>query len=127
MKLQWYYRNLTGSAEKKKIVSRRGGYHGVTVASGSLTGLPPFHRAFDLPLQVVFHTDNPHYYLGHEEGETESQFVERIVNNLEELIISEGPETVSAFIAEPILGVAGVIVPPNGYYERVQSLSLIHI
>ncbi|GIS97156.1 MAG: aspartate aminotransferase family protein [Gammaproteobacteria bacterium] len=122
MKLQWYYRNLTGSTEKKKIISRRGGYHGVTVASGSLTGLPPFHRAFDLPLQGVLHTDNPHYYRGHEEGETESQFVERIVNNLEELIISEGPETVSAFIAEPILGVAGVIVPPNGYYERVQSV-----
>ena len=87
-----------------------------------MTGLPPFHRAFDLPLQGVLHTDNPHYYRGHEEGETESQFVERIVNNLEELIISEGPETVSAFIAEPILGVAGVIVPPNGYYERVQSV-----
>lgn len=122
IKLMWYYNNAIGRPEKKKIISRRRGYHGVTIASGSLTGLPPFHKAFDLPMPGILHTDCPHYYSEGLSGETEAQFVDRIVNNLEDLILKEGADTIAAFVAEPILGAGGVIVPPPGYYEKVQAL-----
>jgi len=126
MKLMWYYHNAIGKPEKKKIVSRWRGYHGVTVASGSLTGLPNFHKHFDLPIAGVLHTDCPHYYRGAEAGESEAAFVERIVGNLEALIEREGADTIAAFIAEPVLGAGGVIVPPAGYYARVQALLAQH-
>jgi 4-aminobutyrate--pyruvate transaminase len=126
VKLMWYYNNAIGRPEKKKIISRIRGYHGVTVASGSLTGLPPFHKHFDLPLAGILHTDCPHYYRGREGGESEAQFVDRIVGNLEDLIAREGPETIAAFIAEPIMGAGGVIVPPAGYYQKVQALLAEH-
>ena len=122
MKLMWYYHNAIGKPEKKKIISRQRGYHGVTIASGSLTGLPPFHKEFDLPISGVFHTESPHYYSGAKDRETEAQFLFRILAELEKLIEREGPETVAAFIAEPILGAGGVIVPPDGYYEGVQDI-----
>ena len=122
IKLMWYYHNAIGKPEKKKIISRRGGYHGVTIASGSLTGLPPFHAKFDLPIARVLHTDRPHYYRDAEGAESEGDFCARIVGNLEDLIVREGPETIAAFIAEPILGAGGVIVPPAGYYEKVQEV-----
>ena len=126
VKLMWYYHNAIGKPEKKKIISRKRGYHGVTVASGSLTGLPPFHNAFDLPMPGVLHTVCPHFYSEAQAGETEAQFVDRIVNSLEDLIMREGPDTIAAFIAEPILGAGGVIVPPPGYYEKVQALLARH-
>ncbi len=122
VKLMWYYHNLIGKPEKKKIVSRLGAYHGVTVASGSLTGLPPFHKHFDLPIPNVLHTANPHYYRQAREGETEDDFTTRLANELEALIRAEGPETVAAFIAEPVLGAGGVIVPPDGYYRKIQAV-----
>ena len=122
VKLMWYYHNLIGKPEKKKIVSRLGGYHGVTVASGSLTGLPPFHKHFDLPIPNVLHTSNPHYYRQAREGETEDGFTTRLAEELEALIVSEGPETVAAFIAEPVLAAGGVIVPPEGYYRKIQAV-----
>jgi len=122
VKLMWYYNNSVGRPEKKKIISRMRGYHGVTVASGSLTGLPPFHKHFDLPIPGILHTDCPHYYRGQEGGESEAEFVDRIVGNLESLILKEGPETIAAFIAEPIMGAGGVVVPPAGYYQKVQAL-----
>jgi len=122
MKLMWYYHNAIGKPEKKKIISRWRGYHGVTVAAGSLTGLPNFHRHFDLPIAGVLHTDCPHYYRGAESGESEAAFVDRIVGNLEALIAREGPDTIAAFIAEPVMGAGGVIVPPSGYFERVQAV-----
>jgi len=126
VKLMWYYNNAVGRPEKKKIISRQRGYHGVTVASGSLTGLPTFHKHFDLPIQGILHTDCPHYYRGKEGGESESDFTDRIVGNLEALIEREGPETIAAFIAEPIMGAGGVIVPPAGYYQKVQTLLAKH-
>lgn len=122
IKLMWYYNNVIGRPEKKKIISRTKGYHGVTVAAGSLTGLPAFHAHFDLPLDRVLHTDAPFYYRGAEAGESEADFVDRIVGNLEALIEREGAETIAAFIAEPVMGAGGVIVPPDGYFERVQAL-----
>ena len=122
MKLFWYYNNALGRPEKKKIIARYRGYHGVTVASGSLTGLPPFHKEFDLPINGVLHTTAPHYYSGAAPGETEAQFVDRLIDDLRDMIAREGAETIAAFIAEPIMGAGGVIVPPPGYYERVQAL-----
>ncbi|MDC1298456.1 aminotransferase [Pseudomonadales bacterium] len=122
VKLMWAYHNAIGKPEKKKFVARSGGYHGLTVGSGSLTGIPTFHKAFDLPLPGFLHTESPHYYRGAEDDESETQFVDRIVGSLESLIQREGPETIAAFIAEPITGAGGVVVPPQGYYEQVQEV-----
>ncbi len=126
IKLMWYYFNAIGKPDKKKIISRTRGYHGVTVASGSLTGLPPFHKHFDLPIPGILHTDCPHYYRGAQDGESETEFVARIVGNLELLILDEGPETIAAFIAEPVMGAGGVVVPPEGYFEAVQKVLAKH-
>ena len=122
IKLMWYYNNAIGRPEKKKLISRQRAYHGVTIASGSLTGLPPFHKAFDLPMPGVLHAGCPHYYSSAHSGETEQAFVARLINELEDLIVREGPQTIAAFIAEPIMGAGGVIVPPPGYFEGVQAV-----
>lgn len=126
IKLVWYYNNLLGRPKKKKIISRLYGYHGVTVASGSLTGLVHVHRDFDLPIPQVKHTDCPSHYHFAQPGESEEQFAERLANNLEKMILEEGPDTVAAFIAEPISGSGGVIVPPKGYFDRVQAILKKH-
>ncbi len=124
IKMLRYYFNAIGKPEKRKIISRERAYHGVTVASAALTGLAPNHEHFDLPFEAlgILRTDAPHYYRGALKGESEVQFVERITHNLEQLILKEGPETIAAFIAEPITGASGVIVPPKGYYEKVQAI-----
>jgi 4-aminobutyrate--pyruvate transaminase len=122
IKLIWYYNNALGRPEKKKIISRKRGYHGVTVASGSLTGLPPFHAAFDLPIPGVLHTSSPHFYSEGLRGESEAEFLQRLVDDLEGMIQQEGPETVAAFIAEPIMGAGGVVVPPENYFPRIQQV-----
>jgi len=122
MKLVWYYNNARGRPQKKKFISRQRGYHGVTVASGSLTGLPANHRDFDLPIAGVLHTDCPHYYRYAEPGESEEEFSTRLAANLENMILQEGPDTVAAFIAEPVMGAGGVVIPPEGYFEKVQAV-----
>ncbi|HYM30804.1 MAG TPA: aspartate aminotransferase family protein [Candidatus Cybelea sp.] len=122
VKLIWYYNNAIGRPKKKKIIGRIRGYHGVTLMSASLTGLPNNHRDFDLPLPGVLHTDCPHHYHFAEPGETEEQFATRLADNLEKMIVKEGPETVAAFIAEPVMGAGGVIVPPRTYFEKVQAV-----
>ena len=122
VKLVWYYNNQLGRPQKKKIISRLYGYHGVTVASGSLTGLSHVHLDFDLPIPQVLHTDCPSHYHFAQAGESQEAFAQRLADNLEQLILREGPETVAAFIAEPINGSGGVIVPPVGYFERVQAV-----
>ncbi len=122
IKLQWYMNNALGKPEKKKIISRIKGYHGVTIVAASLTGLPANHRDFDLPLPQIKHTSCPHHYRYAEPGETEAEFASRLAAELEQLIIAEGPETVAAFIAEPVMGAGGVIVPPEGYFEKIQAV-----
>lgn len=122
IKLVWYFNNALGRPKKKKIIARLKGYHGVTVASASLTGLPNNHIDFDLPIQNILHTSCPHHYRFGLEGETEEEFATRLAAELEELILKEGPETVAAFIAEPVGGAGGVIVPPKGYYEKIQPI-----
>ncbi|MDP6121834.1 MAG: aspartate aminotransferase family protein [Rhodospirillales bacterium] len=122
VKLVWYYNNARGRPDKKKIISRIKAYHGVTVASASLTGLPNNHRDFDLPLPGILHTDCPHYYRFGEAGESEEDFANRCAANLEKMILDEAPETVAAFIAEPVMGGGGVIVPPATYFEKMQTV-----
>src|SRR5690606_38931989 len=115
-----------GRRERKKIISRIKGYHGVTIASASLTGLPPVHQDFDLPIANILHTSCPHYYRFGEPGESEEEFATRMADDLEKLILDEGPETVAAFIAEPVMGAGGVIVPPATYYEKIQAVLKKH-
>lgn len=122
IKLQWYYNNAIGKPNKKKIISRMRAYHGVTIAAGSLTGLPIFHADFDLPIARILHTDTPHYYRFAKEGESEEEFASRLAGKLEALIEREGADTIAAFIAEPIMGAGGVIVPPKTYFEKVQAI-----
>lgn len=122
IKLIWYRSNALGQPERKKIISRVRGYHGVTVASASLTGLPNNHRSFDLPLPQILHTTCPHYRTMHKEGEDEAAFAKRCAQDLEDLILKEGPETIAAFFAEPVMGAGGVVVPPDGYWEAVQPI-----
>jgi 4-aminobutyrate--pyruvate transaminase len=122
VKMVWYYNNARGRREKKKIISRLRGYHGVTVAAGSLTGLPYAQTDFDLPLDFVRHTMTPDYYTGGQPGESEEDFASRCAQALEDLILEEGPETVAAFIAEPVMGAGGVIIPPKTYFEKVQAV-----
>ncbi|MCW2310029.1 aminotransferase [Rhodobium gokarnense] len=126
VKLAWYYNNALGRPEKKKIISRMKAYHGVTVMSGSLTGLPIVHGDFDLPVAGVLHTDCPHHYRFAEPGESEADFVARLAANLTALIEEEGPETIAAFIAEPIMGAGGVILPPEGYFQAIRPILAEH-
>jgi 4-aminobutyrate--pyruvate transaminase len=120
VKLVWYYNNALERPRKKKIISRLKGYHGVTVASASLTGLANNHRDFDLPLPNILHTDCPHWYRYAEPGETEEAFATRMADSLEQLILKEDPATVAAFIAEPVMGAGGVILPPATYWDKIQ-------
>jgi 4-aminobutyrate--pyruvate transaminase len=122
MKLVWYVNNALGRPQKKKIISRIKAYHGVTIASASLTGLPNNHIDFDLPLSSVRHAACPHHYRFGLEGESEEAFAARLAAELDAQIEAEGPETVAAFIAEPVMGAGGVIVPPAGYYPAIQAV-----
>jgi 4-aminobutyrate---pyruvate transaminase len=126
IKLAWYYNNARGRPEKKKIISRNRAYHGVTIATASLTGLPNNHRDFDLPIARVLHTDCPLHYRYAEPGESEEAFATRCAESLERLILAEGPGTIAAFIAEPLMASGGVIVPPPTYYEKVQAVLRRH-
>lgn len=122
VKLVWYINNALGRPKKKKIISRIKAYHGVTIAAASLTGLPNNHRDFDLPIAGILHADCPHHYRFAEAGESEEAFATRMADNLEALILKEGPETVAAFIAEPIMGAGGVILPPKTYFPKIQAV-----
>lgn len=122
IKLIWYYNNALGRPEKKKILSRVKAYHGVTVATASLTGLPNNHRDFDLPIARILHADCPHHYRFAEPGETEEAFATRLAESLEQQILAEGPETIAAMFAEPVMGAGGVIVPPATYFQKIQPI-----
>ena len=122
IKMVWYFNNALGREKKKKIIGRVKGYHGITLAAASLTGLPANHRSFDVPLSGFVHTMTPHFYHGALPGETEDQFATRCADELEKLILAEGPDTVAAMWAEPIMGAGGVILPPRGYFEKIQAV-----
>ncbi|MDW6026619.1 aspartate aminotransferase family protein [Mesorhizobium sp. BAC0120] len=122
IKLIWYYNNVLGRPEKKKIISRWRGYHGSGIMTGSLTGLELFHNAFDLPRAPILHTEAPYYFRRADRSLTEEQFSQFCADKLEEMILAEGPETVAAFIGEPILGTGGIVPPPAGYWEKIQAV-----
>ena len=122
IKLVWYYNNVLGREQKKKIISRVRGYHGSGILTGSMTGLPIFHDHFDLPLEVIKHTVTPHFYREARPGMSEKQFSAWCADELEKLILAEGPDTVAAFIGEPVMGTGGLIPPPEGYWSAIQSV-----
>jgi len=122
IKLVWYYNNVLGRERKKKIISRWRGYHGSDIVTGSLTGLPMFHQAFDLPVDRILHTVTPHHYRQAEPGMSERAFSRFCAEELEKLILAEGPETVAAFIGEPVMGTGGIIPPPEGYWDEIQPV-----
>ena len=122
IKMVYYFNNAIGRPKKKKIIGRIKGYHGITLASASLTGIPINHRSFDVPLAGFIHTVNPHHYHGAHPGESEEAFATRCAEDLEKLILAEDPDTVAAMWAEPVMGAGGVIIPPRTYYEKIQAV-----
>jgi len=126
VKLIWYRNNALGKPLKKKLISRLNAYHGVTVMSASLTGLPNNHRGFDLPLGPVLHVSCPHFYRFGKQGETEEQYADRLAQELEALILKEGADTIAAFFGEPLMGAGGVLVPPRTYWQKIQAVCRKH-
>jgi 4-aminobutyrate--pyruvate transaminase len=126
IKMIWYMNNAIGRPEKKKIIARLKGYHGITLAAASLTGLPANHKLFDLPLPGFLHVSTPHHYHGARPGESEEDFATRLAQEIDDLIVKEGPETVAAFWAEPIMGAGGVILPPATYFPKIQAVLRKH-
>jgi len=122
IKLAWYYWNAVGKPQRSKIIARRMAYHGSTCAAVSLSGKPDMHAGFGLPFAPFKHTEFPHYYRRHEPGETQEEFSARMAEALETLIQAEGPDTIAAFFAEPVMGAGGAILPPRGYFEKVQAV-----
>jgi len=122
MKLLRYRANAMGEPQRKKFISRIRAYHGVTLASASLTGLPANHRSFDLPIDGVLHTSSPHFWREGRPGETEEAFATRCAEDLEAMILAEGPETICAMFGEPVMGAGGVVVPPATYWEKIQAV-----
>ena len=122
VKLVWYYNNILGRPQKKKIISRWRGYHGSGLVTGSLTGLELFHKKFDLPIEQVIHTTAPYYYRREDLNQTEAEFVAQCAADLENLIAREGADTIGAFIGEPMLGTGGIVPPPAGYWKAIQDV-----
>ncbi|MDA0230535.1 MAG: aminotransferase [Proteobacteria bacterium] len=122
VKMIYYYNNARGRPEKKKIIGRQFGFHGVTMAAASITGIPAMHAGFDLPLPNFMHTEFPHYYRYGLDGESEEQFATRLADSLEAMILEAGPETVAAFFAEPVMGGGGCVPPPATYFEKMQAV-----
>lgn len=122
IKLIWYYNNILGRPQKKKIISRWRGYHGSGLVTGSLTGLELFHNKFDLPVEQVIHTNAPYYYRRENMDQSEQQFSDHCAAELEALIAREGADNIAAFIGEPVLGTGGIVPPPAGYWTAIQAV-----
>ena len=126
VKVAWYYWWAQGKPEKKKIIGRKMGYHGSTCAAASISGKPDMHQESGLPFANFYHTEFPNYYRNQLAGETEEQFSTRMAEALEALILEQGPETVAAFWAEPVMGAGGAVLPPKGYFEKIQAVLRKH-
>lgn len=126
IKLVWRYNNIRGKHEKKKIIARWGGYHGTTLGAGSVNGISAVHRSFDLPLARVLHTDAAEYHRRPDGITSEEGFSLYLADKLDKIIDAEGSDTVAAFIAEPIMGSAGVITPPAGYFREIEKVLKKH-
>ncbi|MGP2490195.1 aminotransferase [Mesorhizobium sp. PUT5] len=126
VKIVWHYNNVLGRPGKKKIISRHWAYHGSTIVAASLSGIPSMHKLYDLPVDRILHAEAPHFYRNGGENETEEEYASRLAGELEDLIRAEGPDTIAAFFAEPIMGAGGVILPPETYFEKVQAVLRKH-
>lgn len=126
IKLVWYYNNALGRPEKKKIIGRVHAYHGSTIGAASLSGIAPNHTGFDLPIAGFLHAGCPHHYRYAGPGESEEDFASRLATELEAMIEAEGPETVAAFVAEPVMGAGGAMLPPATYFEKIQKVLARH-
>ena len=126
VKMVWYYNNARGKPNKKTFISRQNAYHGITITSGSLTGLATNHRDFDLPNIPVKHLTCPHFWRFGQEGETEEAFATRLADELEQTIVEAGPDTIAAFIGEPLMGAGGVLPPPATYWQKIQEVCRRH-
>jgi 4-aminobutyrate---pyruvate transaminase len=122
IKLMWYAANARGQKGRKKIIARNRAYHGVTLASASLTGLDAFHKSFDLPFDFTVRVECPHYYRGGRDGESEEQYSARLAADLEAAILREGPETIAAMFVEAVMGAGGAMVPPRGYFQAITPI-----
>ena len=122
IKIAWQYHHARGEPGRRKIIARERGYHGSTIGAGSLTGIRDFHRDFNMPLDFAVFAACPHYWKNGLPGESEEAFAERLADEIEALVLREGPDTIAAFIAEPVMGGSAVILPPSGYFERVQAV-----
>ena len=122
IKIFTYLNNATGKKNKKNFLARKKAYHGVTVASASMTGLPPQHQLFDLPLKGFYHTECPHYFKESYIGETEDSYTDRLISSVEEKINMVGPDSFAALIAEPLMGAGGVILPPEHYFPKLHEV-----
>jgi L-2,4-diaminobutyrate transaminase len=122
IKLVWYVNNVLKRPEKKKIISRWRGYHGSGLMTGSLTGLSAFHNLFDLPKPPILHTEAPYYFRRADRAQSEERFSQFCADKLEEMILAEGPDTIAAFIGEPVLGTGGIVPPPQGYWQKIQAV-----
>jgi L-2,4-diaminobutyrate transaminase len=126
VKIAWYYNNVLDRPQKKKIIARWRAYHGSGLFSASMTGLPVYHKAFNLPFPEVIHTESPYYFRRKDDKQTEEQFSQFCADELDKLIEREGPETVAAFIGEPMMGTGGCVPPPKGYWEKIQAVLKKH-
>lgn len=122
VKVVWYFWHAMGKPERRKIIGRKMAYHGSTCAAASISGKPDMHQESGLPFDAFRHTEFPHYYRNQLPGETEEQFSARMAQALEYLIVAEGPETVAAFWAEPVMGAGGAVLPPKGYFQKIQAV-----
>jgi 4-aminobutyrate--pyruvate transaminase len=122
IKLMWYAANARGETGRKKIIARTKAYHGVTLASASLTGLEAFHKSFDLPFDFTVRVECPHYYRGGRDGESEEQYSARLAADLDTTIQREGPDTIAAMFVEAVMGAGGAMVPPRGYFDGVTKV-----
>lgn len=122
IKLVWHYNILLGRPNKRKIISRWRGYHGSGLVSGSLTGLKGYHARVNLPVPGFLHTDAPHFLRRPDPAMTETSFTDYLIAQLEAMIETEGPDTIAAFIGEPVMGTGGLVPPPDGYWPRIQKV-----
>lgn len=126
IKIAWHYHTLRGKTSKTKVIARQQAYHGTSISTASLTGLGGFHREFPLPLDFVLRVECPHFYTRGKDGETETQFCDRLIQEVADLIEAEGADNIAAFFAEPIHAAGGIIEPPHGYYPKLKALLAQH-
>jgi 4-aminobutyrate--pyruvate transaminase len=122
IRLAWFYQTARGKPEKRLIISRRGGFHGSTVMGAALSGLPHMHRSFGVNVDGILYAAKPHYYREGLDGESEEEFTDRLIYELEAMILQNNPDTIAAMIAEPVMAAGGVIVPPQGYFPKLRAL-----